>query len=96
MKASDIIKLSDKAFWDVDMNKLDYKRQADAIIVRIFERGSWEDILEVSAFYGRERVIAALVNAAYLMEKTIAFASNIFNIPPSSFKCCTTKQYHPV
>ena len=76
--------------------RIEYEQQADAIIVRVFERGSWDDILEVSAFYGKNKVIKALVNAAYLMEKTIVFASNMFHISPSSFKCFTTRQYHPV
>ncbi|MDQ6815217.1 MAG: hypothetical protein M3040_15885 [Bacteroidota bacterium] len=96
VEPKDIIQLSKRAFWDVDMNKLDYEKQSDAIIVRVFERGSWEDILEVTAFYGSAKVINALVTAAYLPEKTIAFASNMFHIPPSSFKCYTTRQYHPV
>jgi len=95
-KANDIIKLSNRAFWDVDISRLDYEKQADAIIVRVFERGSWEDVLEVSAFYGNEKVTKALMNAAYLIEKTIVFASNMFNISPSSFKCYTTRQYHQV
>lgn len=96
IEPNDIIKLSNRAFWDVDMSKLDYEKQADAIIVRVFERGSWEDILEVSAYYKRERIIKALTNAHYLMGKTIEFASKIFKISPSSFKCYTTRQYHPV
>ncbi len=96
VKHNDIIHLSKRAFWDVDINSLDFEKQADAIIVRVFERGSWEDIIEVSAFYGSKKVSKALVTAAYLMEKTIAFASNMFHISPSSFKCCTTRQYHKV
>ena len=96
VKSNDIIKLSNRAFWDVDMSKLDYEKQADAIIVRVFERGSWEDILEVSAFYEKERIIKAITNAHYLMGKTIEFASKIFKISPTSFKCYTTIQYHPV
>ncbi len=94
--ANQIMQLSNRAFWDVDMSKLDYKAQADAIIVRVFERGSWEDILEVAAYYGNEKVKIALMNAPYLMQKTMLFASNLFKIPLSSFKCFTTKQYHPI
>lgn len=94
--ANQIMRLSNRAFWDVDMNKLDYEKQSDAIIVRVFERGSWEDILEVAAYYGNEKVKRALMNASYLMEKTMLFVSNLYKIPLSSFKCSTTKQYHPI
>ena len=96
VQAKDILLLSDRSFWDVDINKLDYEKQADSIIVRVFDRGNWEDILEVSAYYGNKKIIEALMNAAYLMEKTIVFTSNLFNIPPSSFACYNTRQYHPV
>lgn len=94
--ANQIIKLSKRAFWDADMLKLDYEKQADAIIVRVFERGSWEDILEVVAYYGDDKVKVALLNAPYLMEKTMLFTSNLYKIPLSSFKCFTTRQYHPI
>ena len=93
---ADIIHLSKQAFWDVDMEKLDYEIQANAIIRRVFDNGSWEDILEVIAYYGKEKVISALVSAPYLKEITIVFASKLFHIPYADFKCSTTKQFHPI
>jgi uncharacterized protein DUF6922 len=96
VQPNEIIHLSKQAFWDVDMSKMDYEKQANAIIARVFDRGSWEDIIETTAYYGRSKVISALINADYVMEKTMHFASQMFKIPLSSFKCYTTKQYHPV
>lgn len=96
VQPNEIIHLSKQAFWDVDMDKMDYKKNADAIIVRVFDRGNWEDILEITAYYDRNKIISALVNADYLMEKTMYFASYMFKVPLSSFKCYTTKQYHPI
>ena len=93
---ADIIQLSKQAFWDVDMEKLDYEIQANAIIRRVFDNGSWEDILEVIAYYGKEKVISALVSAHYLKEITIVFTSKLFHIPYADFKCSTTKQFHPI
>ena len=96
IKASDIIHLSPRAFWDVDMNKLDYGSKANYIIRKVFDFGSWEDILEVVAYFGKGKIIKALTTAPYLMEKTFVFASKIFNIPISEFKCSTTRQLHPI
>jgi len=93
---SEIIHLSKQAFWDVDMDKLDYEIQANAIIRRVFDHGSWEDILEVIVYYGKEKVITALTSAPYLKEITIVFASKLFHIPYADFKCSTTKQFHPI
>jgi hypothetical protein len=94
--ASDIAQLSNRAFWDVDMSKLDYEKQADYIIRKIFEYGSWNDILEITVYYGIDKIKSVLTTASYLRENTLYFASLFLDIPRSQFKCYTTKQYHPV
>ena len=96
IKPSDIIHLSPLAFWDTDMNKLDYEVQADYIIRKVFDYGSWEDVLEVTAYYGKEKVKEALVLAPYLKESTLYFSSLLLNIPRQKFKCYNTRQLHPV
>ena len=94
--ANQIIHLSPRAFWDIDMSKMDYEKNWAYIIRKVFERGSLEDVAEVMAYYGDEKTKEALVTASYLMEKTLHFASVIFNMPISAFACSTTKQYHPI
>jgi hypothetical protein len=96
VKAKNILQLSKKAFWDVDMANMDYEVNADFIVRKVFDYGDTKDILEVLAFYGDERVGNALVTASYLMQKSIVFASKFLKIPLQSFKCFTTKQYHPI
>jgi hypothetical protein len=86
INASDIIHLSPKAFWDVDMTTLDYSKQSDYIIRKVFE---------VTAYYGNEKILHTLTMASYLRGNTLFFASQFLNIPIQQFKCFTTKQYHP-
>ncbi len=93
---ADIIHLSPRAFWDVDMMKLDYEKNADYIIRKVFEYGTLDDILEITAYYGKEKAKNSLINAPYLQENTQYFASLFLNIPRQQFKCYNTKQYHPV
>lgn len=88
--------ISNKAFWDTNFKKLDFVAQRDAIISRIFEYGTWNDIKEIWKFYGDKLVIDALTNAEYLQEGTIYLASFIFNLKQSDFKCFGKKQYHPI
>ncbi len=95
-EAKDIIQLSNRAFWDVDMSNLDYNRQANYIIRKVFENGSWDDILEVTVFYGISKVAGVLTSATYLKENTLYFASLFLDIPRTQFACYTSKQYHPV
>ncbi len=96
VKPNDIIKLSGRAFWDVDMSKLDYEKQANYITRKVFEHGSWDDILEITAFYGMGKVKDILTASTYLKENTLYFASLFLDIPRSQFACYTTTQYHPV
>lgn len=62
------------------MNKLDCEIQANDIIRRVFDDGSWEDILEVIVYYAKEKVVDALIYAPYLKQITIVFASRLFHI----------------
>jgi hypothetical protein len=96
IQTSEIMQLSKQAFWDTNMDKLDYEAQANAVIRRVFDYGTWEDVLQVISWYGKEKVTHALITAPYLKEITIVLASKIFHIPISDFKCSTTKQYHPI
>lgn len=96
IKPSDIIHLSPQAFWDTDMSKMDYEKNADYIIRKVFEYGSLDDIMEVTAYYGKEKVKTALISAPYLTEHTQYFGSMFLNIPRQQFKCYNTKQYHPI
>ena len=91
-----ILQLSPRAFWDVNMDTLDENKQANWLIVRVFERGSLDDLMEVWAYYGDEKVKTALLAAPYLTEQTWLFAATIFKLNPADFKCSTTKQYHPI
>lgn len=94
--ANEIIKLSPRAFWDVDMSKLDYENKADFIIRKVFDRGSLEDVAEVLAYYGREKVMSALVTASSLRQQTLRFAASYFNLPLSSFRCFTTTRFQRI
>ena len=96
VKPGEILKLSGKAFWDIDMKRLDYARQANYIIRKVFEYGSWDDILEITAFYGMNKVKEVLTSSTYLKENTLYFASLFLDIPRTHFACYTTTQYHPV
>src|SRR4051812_40964027 len=93
---SEIIQLSKQAFWDVDMNKMDYDKNADYIIRKVFENGNWNDILEVTSYYGLTKITSVLTHADYLKESTLYFASLFLNVPRNRFACYTMKQFHPV
>lgn len=49
-------RLRKSLFWDTDMAKIDWQRQATAVIRRIFERGNFTEKKEILRFYGSEEV----------------------------------------
>lgn len=48
-------------FWDTNISRIDWEKQAKAVIERVFERGNMDEKKEITRFYGKgkiERVLA--------------------------------------
>lgn len=56
----DLSKIRPVIFWDTDMASIDWNRNKQAIINRIFERGNEQEITEIIRFYGKNVVLSAL------------------------------------
>ncbi len=82
-------------FWDVDFEKIDYETNANWVIVRVFERGDVPDIRHCRKYYGDEKIKEALLNAKFLMLKTLYLASAIIEKPIFEFKCYKSRQLNP-
>jgi plasmid maintenance system antidote protein VapI len=52
----DFTKLRRILFWDTKMENIDWEKQKNAIIKRVFERGNKVEKKEIIRFYGRENV----------------------------------------
>ena len=87
--------LSPTAFWDVDMQSLDYEKNARFIIEKVMNYGLWADIQEVMRFYGHDRVKQEVMQTAYLKKKSLSFCCAIFDLTPDQFRCYTQQQLHP-
>lgn len=78
-------KLSRAAFWDIDLDKLDLVRYADFVIIRVFERGTPEDIRQIIAYFGKSRVGATLTGASTLQPRAIALGEEYLAFPATNF-----------
>jgi len=87
--------LSKQAFWDVDMEKIDYEKNAAHVIQKVFERGTLDDIISILNFYKEKKIKTALLNARYLMNNTMSFACVLFNLKIEDFRCYKFKQLNP-
>jgi len=47
-------------FWDTDITQIEWQRQKTAIIRRVFERGTEDEIKEIISFYGAKTVVEIL------------------------------------
>ena len=52
----DLAKLRPVLFWDTNIESIDWKKQKQAVIKRVFERGNEQEKKEIIRFYGRETV----------------------------------------
>jgi antitoxin HigA-1 len=49
-------------FWDTDMSKINWEKQYEAVIERVFERGNEEEKNEITEFYGASKITMVLQN----------------------------------
>lgn len=87
--------LSKQAFWDVDMDKIDYEKNAAHVIAKVFDRGTIDDIISILNFYDEDKIKNALLNVRYLSSNAMAFASVLFNLKLANFRCYKLKQLDP-
>ena len=52
----DLSILRQALFWDTDINRIDWHRQYNAVIQRVFERGNTQEKNEITRFYGSSKV----------------------------------------
>ena len=67
-------------FWDTDIDKIDWQRHKNSVILRVFERGNEEEIKEIISFYGEEAVKEILPVLPYYLPTFPENAKKFFNI----------------
>ncbi len=87
------LQLSKRAFWDVDFDQLMKKADnyPEFIVRKVFEHGTFQDVVNVTRYFGKSKTIEILKKTHFLPEKTLHFAAAMFKIDKSEFKCYTNK-----
>ena len=52
----DLSKLRSVLFWDTEMDSIDWEKQKNAVIKRVFSRGNEQEKNEILAFYGKKAI----------------------------------------
>ena len=84
--------LSKQAFWDVDMDKIDYEKNARYVVEKVIERGKSKDFDNLLQFYGFDNVGQLALQANWLSDISINFCCTLFKVQPTDFKCYEKKQ----
>lgn len=89
------MQLSKVLFGDTDFSKLDYQKHQSYIIERVLVYGKISDWRAIQTYYGNKTIKEIALKARNLDPKTLAFVSNLFDIPKEKFRCFTTQQSTP-
>jgi len=89
--------ISSRAFWDVDFEKLmlEKDKYAAFIIRKVFENGTWADVIAVIKYYGKNTCTEILTKTEFLQPNAHHLSSAIFKIDKTTFRCYTSKQFRP-
>jgi antitoxin HigA-1 len=52
----DLTKIRRVIFWDTNLHGIEWNRQYESVIRRVFERGNEQEKKEITRFYGKERI----------------------------------------
>lgn len=83
--------LSDKAFWDVCFEKIDFEKHARYVMEKVFNNGCWNDQVAVMNYYGLQKIKKEVVQIPYLRPTVISFLSALLKVPKDEFRCCILK-----
>ncbi len=84
--------LSKQAFWDTNMESINYKEHARFVVETVIERGTHEDFINLLDFSGFKNVKQLALKAIWLSDISINFCCTLFGVKPSDFKCYEKKR----
>jgi len=80
-------------FWDLDFDKIDWKRSYRMVMERVLDKGNTAEWEEMIRFYGKVNVITALKNdITYLSDMTTDAVCTYFQLSKQELKCYLKKQ----
>jgi len=82
-------------FWDIDLNSLDFNKNARFVIQRVIQKGSINNWETIKAFYGLEIIKNEILKIRDLDPLTLNFFSIYFGIQKKDFRCFTMQQSIP-
>lgn len=87
--------ISKIAFWDVNFDNIDFQENSVFVMNKVFNYGTWDDIIETLRFYGIERVRNEVVKSSYFKNTTLSFLCVILHLTEQDFISYQQRQKRP-
>ncbi len=87
--------LSKTAFWDVDMEALDFEADSLFMMGKVMNYGLWAGIKEILRFYGLERMRREVVDGTHYKKTALSFLCLILDLEESGFVAYQRRQARP-
>ena len=85
--------LHKRLFWDWKYEAIDWQNLYPSVIARVVERGTNEEVEELIRFYGKSKVINALMkDILYLPDYAVEKVTHYFNIQKEELACYERKR----
>jgi hypothetical protein len=91
-KALSVPPVSKTAFWDVDFEMIDFEESSTFVMAKVFNHGTWMDIIALLRFYGLERIRREVIQVRYLKDTALAFLCTILDLEEKDFVSYHQKQ----
>jgi hypothetical protein len=88
-----ISNFSERAFWDVNVNMLDYKKNMRFIIERVFVHGNDEDEKLLNEIYSKRQIKRSVLESKELNESVINYLSVILDLKKELFNVVSKYRY---
>ncbi|MFC0516133.1 DUF6922 domain-containing protein [Mucilaginibacter angelicae] len=77
--------LSRKAFCDVNMDNIDFEKDALFVMESVINNGSFEDFHSIRKFYGDKKMCETIIGTKELGPKEVNFCCLVFKLKPQDF-----------
>ncbi|MFP3043902.1 hypothetical protein LQZ19_18975 [Treponema primitia] len=74
-------------FWDVNSEAIDYDKQIEFVLERVFLKGTEDDERAALEYYGFNKIKKTAMRLTYLDKATLAYLSAVLNVKQRKFKC---------
>jgi hypothetical protein len=82
------------AFWDVNFETIDFEANSVFVMSKVFNYGTWTDIVETFRFYGIDRIKKEIVQVSYFKNTALFFLCVILDLTEDDFIAYQKRQAH--